>query len=243
VTSDRTLGFDLAGSLAALRRAVATALGRPGEGDDEARADLRAALALLSERPLPQPAEDRGGAGLRAEIGELRRVADRLDLLADRVHSRAAALRGTGRPDPDRPVEERLRTVELLLDEADPGPAPAAAGSAAPARDRVSPTAEHLMRLVDRLGGALAARDDPDPLLGWLHRQLVEALGTEGISLIQEDGRFDPDRHEVIDTRPATRPDQADRISGTVRPGFRLGPQVIRPQQVVVWAAGEEQLR
>ena len=45
---------------------------------------------------------------------------------------------------------------------------------------------------------------------------------------------FDPSLHEAITTIPATSPEDDGLIVGTVRPGYRIGEDVLRPAAVAV---------
>ena len=49
---------------------------------------------------------------------------------------------------------------------------------------------------------------------------------------------FDPAFHEAVSTVPAASPDQAGLVIGVVRPGYRLGDEVLRPAQVAVASSG-----
>jgi hypothetical protein len=207
--------------------------------------ELHRTTVLLSGRD-----DGRGGgsqdalASLEQAVADQAEAAERVAELAGRVERRLVdpPVRAPG-------TEQTLAAVELALDrlmsesvddasaraedvtETADVPTP---GHAA-ADDEPSPTAAALMHLVDRVGAAASGRENPDPLISWLNRQLVAVLAGEGVTLIDDDGRFDPTRHEVVDTRTAERADQSDCISATVRPGFVSGRRVLRPQQVVLW--------
>ncbi|MCK9877933.1 nucleotide exchange factor GrpE [Frankia sp. Ag45/Mut15] len=72
-------------------------------------------------------------------------------------------------------------------------------------------------------------------------RWITQRIGTMiihcEVSWIADEGPFDPARHEAVASRPAPDAEQTGRIAGTVRPGYLWRDQIVRPQQVVVYAA------
>ena len=71
-----------------------------------------------------------------------------------------------------------------------------------------------------------------------VHRELVEALGKEGLVEIETNGRFDPHVHEAL----LSQPSEADEgsVIDVLQKGYRLGDRVLRPARVVVSAGGDE---
>jgi molecular chaperone GrpE len=68
-----------------------------------------------------------------------------------------------------------------------------------------------------------------------VRRQFMTKLEGFGVTRIDADGRqFDPQLHEAISTVPASSPEQDGVIVGTVRPGYRIGEDVLRPAAVAV---------
>ena len=65
-----------------------------------------------------------------------------------------------------------------------------------------------------------------------VHRELVAALGREGLVEVETNGQFDPHVHEALLSQPS------DESDGTVievlQKGYRLGDRVLRPARVVV---------
>ena len=221
-----------------LRRWLSALFG--AQGDDR----WVATLALEVRRVTTQlsgtaagPAPD-GAAGpvqvLEGAFAGLHEAAEALDRATARVEWRAGELAGELADDePD--LERRLAAVETLLDRARAVPPPG------PGADEQGPTATatELMRVLDRVSVAAASGGrGADPLLVWLRYRLVALLAGEGVSLIEDQGPFDVARHEVVDTRSTDDPDLAQRISGTVRPGYEQAGIVLRPQQVVLWELG-----
>jgi molecular chaperone GrpE len=60
----------------------------------------------------------------------------------------------------------------------------------------------------------------------------LEGFGVKRIEVTQQ--RFDPALHEAISSVPADTPEQDGLIVGTVRAGYRIGDDVLRPAAVAV---------
>ena len=60
-----------------------------------------------------------------------------------------------------------------------------------------------------------------------------------GVRIMREEGPVVPARHEVVGARPAGEDGAEGWIAATVRRGYLHGDRLIRPQQVVAYAAGE----
>ena len=68
-----------------------------------------------------------------------------------------------------------------------------------------------------------------------VRRQFMTKLEGFGVTRIDADGQpFDPQVHEAISTVPASSPEQDGVIVGTVRPGYRIGEDILRPAAVAV---------
>ena len=101
--------------------------------------------------------------------------------------------------------------------------------------------------VVDNLDRAIeAARSSPassDALLQGIEmvRRLFLAK-LEGFGVTRIDAaaqRFDPELHEAITTVPASSAEQDGIVVGVIRPGYRIGEQVLRPAAVAVAKAEE----
>ncbi len=97
------------------------------------------------------------------------------------------------------------------------------------------------LEIVDNLDRAIeAARRSPsaDALLQgveMVQRQFLSKLDALGVKPIETTAvRFDPAVHEAISTVPAASPDQDGMIVGTIRQGYRIGNDVLRPAAVAV---------
>lgn len=98
-----------------------------------------------------------------------------------------------------------------------------------------------LLEVVDNLDRALeSARkgDSVDALLQgveMVRRQFLQKLEGFGVKRIEADQQpFDPMLHEAISSVPAGSPDQDGIVVGTVRTGYRIGDDVLRPAAVAV---------
>ena len=98
-----------------------------------------------------------------------------------------------------------------------------------------------LLEVVDNLDRALdSARQgaSQDALLQGIEmvrRQFLAKLEGLGVKRIEADQQpFDPALHEAISTIPAASPEQDGLVVGTVRPGYTIGEDVLRPAAVAV---------
>lgn len=68
-----------------------------------------------------------------------------------------------------------------------------------------------------------------------VRRQFLAKLEGLGVTRIEANQQaFDPALHEAISSVPAASPEQDGLIVGTVRPGYRIGDEVLRPAAVAV---------
>jgi len=106
-----------------------------------------------------------------------------------------------------------------------------------------------MLEVVDNLDRAIdSARTAPSPASGqtesatalvqgveMVRRQLLAKLEGFGVTRIVADGQpFDPALHEAISSVVAESPDQDGIVVGTVRCGYRIGDDVLRPAAVAV---------
>ena len=98
-----------------------------------------------------------------------------------------------------------------------------------------------ILEVVDNLDRALeSARQgaSPDALLQgveMVRRQFLAKLEGFGVKRIEANQQpFDPALHEAISSVPATSPEQDGLVVGTVRSGYRIGDDVLRPAAVAV---------
>ena len=102
-------------------------------------------------------------------------------------------------------------------------------------------TLAELLEVVDNLDRAIdSARQgsSPDALMQgveMVRRQFLAKLEGFGVKPIDAEGQpFDPTVHEAVSTVPASSPEQDGIVIGTVRTGYRIGPEVLRPAAVAV---------
>ena len=68
-----------------------------------------------------------------------------------------------------------------------------------------------------------------------VRRQFLAKLEGFGIRRIEADGQpFDPTVHEAVSSVPASAPEQDGIVIGTVRTGYRISDDVLRPAAVAV---------
>jgi len=68
-----------------------------------------------------------------------------------------------------------------------------------------------------------------------VRRQFVAKLESFGVKRIETENQpFDPALHEAISSVPAASPEQDGLVVGTVRNGYRIGEDVLRPAAVAV---------
>jgi molecular chaperone GrpE len=98
-----------------------------------------------------------------------------------------------------------------------------------------------ILEVVDNLDRALdSARQgaSPDALLQgveMVRRQFLAKLEGFGVKRIEADQQpFDPALHEAISSVPAASPEQDGLVVGTVRSGYKIGEDVLRPAAVAV---------
>jgi molecular chaperone GrpE len=104
-------------------------------------------------------------------------------------------------------------------------------------RDILSEFLEVLDNL-DRAIESARAAASPDAIIQgveMVRRQFLAKLEGFGVKRIEADQQpFDPQLHEAISSVPAATPDQDGLVIGTVRPGYRIGDDVLRPAAVAV---------
>ena len=96
-----------------------------------------------------------------------------------------------------------------------------------------------LLDVVDNLDRALqSGRGSHEALLQgveMVRRQFLSKLEGLGVTRIEADRQpFDPTLHEAITSVPAESADQDGLVVGTVRAGYRIGDEVLRPAAVAV---------
>jgi|GEM_PF-3878800 len=121
-----------------------------------------------------------------------------------------------------------------------PAPAPRPAAPRTPRSDDAQggPSAAwSVIRLRDQLAVALRdGRGVGQDVVEMLYRELGALLLLDHVTPLEEEGMFNPKFQEAVEVRPTRDPAQVDRVCHTVRAGYRSGAEVLRPQQVVIYA-------
>lgn len=159
------------------------------------------------------------------ELRDLRSRADGLvaDLTAARAESQAgAAAYAELAADRDR-LADQLAAID------DAGPPVVVHDLIAVADNLVDLTDDEA--IVDPAAAAAFAR--------WITQRVGIMISHCEVTWVADEGAFDPARHEAVASRPAPDAAQEGRIAETVRPGYLWRDQIVRPQQVVVYAAPE----
>lgn len=90
--------------------------------------------------------------------------------------------------------------------------------------------ARELIGIADRL-----AHQRGNPAVQWLDNSVARLLEQSEIYPIEDIGKVDPTRHEVIEVRGVTESDLVNHIAATVRRGYGWRGQILRPQEVVAY--------
>ena len=105
-------------------------------------------------------------------------------------------------------------------------------------RDVISEMLEVLDNLDRAIASAQAAGSADSALLQGVElvrRQFLSKLEGLGVQRIESEGRsFDPAIHEAVTTVPTASADQDGVVVGVIRPGYRIGDQILRPAAVAV---------
>jgi molecular chaperone GrpE (heat shock protein) len=98
--------------------------------------------------------------------------------------------------------------------------------------------ADDLAGLAERAAGENAAGESAaGSALRLAQWRVGQVLAECGVQPVRDEGPVEPARHEVVGVRPAGPDGSAGWIAATVRPGYMADGQLIRPQQVVAYAA------
>ncbi|HVL68663.1 MAG TPA: nucleotide exchange factor GrpE [Vicinamibacterales bacterium] len=102
-------------------------------------------------------------------------------------------------------------------------------------------TLSELLEVVDNLDRAVesarqgASADALVQGIEMVRRQFLAKLESFGVTRIEATEQpFDPTLHEAISSVPASSPEQDGLVVGTVRCGYRIGDDVLRPAAVAV---------
>lgn len=71
-------------------------------------------------------------------------------------------------------------------------------------------------------------------------RDTAKLLTEIGVEILDECGTFDSSYQTVVETRTAQEPEQIDRVAETFRPGYRFRNEILRQQEVILYAVPQE---
>lgn len=97
-------------------------------------------------------------------------------------------------------------------------------------------TVAALIKIRDDLLAAIRHGGDGATMARWAYDQLGDVLKLEGVTALEEQGQFDPERQQPLETRDTDDPAQDRTVAATVRPGYAASGTLIRAQEVVVYA-------
>lgn len=170
----------------------------------------------------------------------------RARLLAFQIEQEARRLNRMRPQPPDSGVDSLdriLHSALTLLERTPVAPDDIDAGAlnppaTAPVRsDEPGPVAARLITLRDSVLATSAAGDEAvsPALLTGLYRELGKILALESIESIEDSGQVDDNLHLIVGTTLTGDPARHDTIAETVRPGYRFGERLIRPQEVIAY--------
>jgi molecular chaperone GrpE (heat shock protein) len=100
----------------------------------------------------------------------------------------------------------------------------------------LSTAAKELIKIRDWILLAFNENNTPTPkILNVLYKQLGQILEKEGVISLEEIGKFDYERQQIISTRVTDDPEKNEMVCETVRPGYLFNGSVVRPQEVIIY--------
>ncbi len=74
-----------------------------------------------------------------------------------------------------------------------------------------------------------------------VERKLMRVLESGGLMRVGVEGeRFDPNAHEAVGTAQAGSPEADGTVAAVLQPGYRFGPQLLRPARVRVFVSRDD---
>lgn len=128
--------------------------------------------------------------------------------------------------------EKLIHVGDGLVDEpVEPGQSPEAGCEL-----KLSETANEIIRLRDWVLAANTGDGAQSKVLEGLYAKLGQILEKEGVTILEKTGTFDEEYQCVMDIRATEDPAQDNLVCDTVRPGYLFDDELVRPQEVVVYA-------
>lgn len=110
---------------------------------------------------------------------------------------------------------------------------PEAAPNIPEVRGPLPPAARRLIEIRDHLvGGSLSPE-----LATVIYTRLGSALDDLGVRTVEGTGPVDWEQQEAVGTQPTADRALDQTVASSVRPGYRFGDAVVRPQEVIVYVA------
>jgi hypothetical protein len=149
-----------------------------------------------------------------------------------------------GAPEPQAgPAQETAASPEAVHAAQTPSPVaplsiaagaePKRAAGAPRTSGEVPPVARRIIEIRDSLYGA-----SPTPeLIALAYARLGTALEDLDVLTLEGAGPIDWDLQEPVGTKPAPDGSLDQTVASTVRPGYRYGGAIVRPQEVILYVA------
>ena len=80
-----------------------------------------------------------------------------------------------------------------------------------------------------------ASASDTEKLVDFQLREIGNCLERAGVTVLEEQGDFDAQLQNAVETRPTDDPAQVGRVAETLRPGYQFRGDTLRPQEVVLY--------
>lgn len=105
-----------------------------------------------------------------------------------------------------------------------------------PAEPKLSETAKELIKLRDSVLLAKTGNNTANSeILEVIYEDLGRILEKEGVTTLEETGKFDYEQQQVVSTQLTDDPEKDEMVCETVRPGYLFAGNILRPQEVIIY--------
>ena len=105
-----------------------------------------------------------------------------------------------------------------------------------PQEPQLSETAKELIKLRDWVLLAKTGHTTPSyELLDVLYQQLAQLLEKEGVTPLEDNGKFNYEYQQIMSTKVTHEEKDNDIVCETVRPGYLFNDGVVRQQEVIIY--------
>jgi len=146
-------------------------------------------------------------------------------------------------------MKRRLKEQQQLLDEQEnrfkeeqertermAGQLAAAEASLKAAVSGIITMRDSLLTRVDLLReNGVAENDERFKVVSISLRETAALLGRMGVTIVEDEGLFDPARQTIAETIPTSDPGLANHIARVFRPGYLYQGEVLRGQEVIIY--------